>query len=357
MSFLEIFICAVLLATSACLAASEIALFSLSRFQLRALKDVDRVPYKKIKRLLADPGGLLVTLLVLNEIVNVALSAFMASIISRDDGPKLWAAAHFPSVPGWAVDTAMGVLITTPLLLLLGEVTPKVIAARANELIAPLTARPLTAIYDALKPVRLTLRWIVDFVSRRARLPGDRSPAGENSDDQHLLKESDFIMMVEEGQREGALNPGEVELIKNVFDLDDTTVAEIATPLAQVQSLSELTTVKTALQSIRAHKYSRIPVVTANRKDIVGVLYSKDLLKARLEPEMLNLTVKALMRRPVSVGANVRLNSLFRKMMQQKTHMAVVVGESGPVGIVTMSDVLESLFEDVLPESPADFED
>jgi len=136
MSILELIICGSLVACSAWLAASEIALFSLSRFQLRALKDTQRGPYKKIKRLLADPGGLLVALLVLNEVVNIALSAFIAKAVSSDEGPKLWAAAHFPSVPGWLVDTAVGVLFTAPLLLLFGEITPKVIAARANELIA-----------------------------------------------------------------------------------------------------------------------------------------------------------------------------------------------------------------------------
>ena len=353
MSLIELLICASLTACSAWLAASEIALFSLSRFQLRALKDSQRGPYKKIKRLLADPGGLLVALLVLNEVVNIALSAFVAKMVSSDGGPKHWAATQFPAVPGWLVDTAGGILFTAPLVLLFGEITPKVVAARANELIATLNAGALSVIYDALKPVRKTLQALVNAVARRVSPQG---PTGEHGtgDEKQLLRESDFLMMIEEGQKEGAVHPSEVELIKNVFELDDTTVAEIATPLSQVQSISELTTLKTALQTVRTHKYSRIPVVTPNRKQIVGVLYSKDLLKAKLEPELLNLTVKAVMRKPISVSSSVRLNSLFRKMMQQKTHMAVVVNESTTVGIVTMSDVLESLFEDVLPEGQED---
>ncbi len=140
-----------------------------------------------------------------------------------------------------------------------------------------------------------------------------------------------------------------------MLELDDTTVAEVYTPLPQVQTVTERTTLRSALNMVRSLRYSRIPVTsmsgTQGRRQVVGVLYSKDLLRARLQPELLGMTVEALMRRPLTVSPATRLSGLFRKFKQQKTHMAVVQGETGDaLGIITMSDVLETLFEDVLPD-------
>jgi CBS domain containing-hemolysin-like protein len=105
---------------------------------------------------------------------------------------------------------------------------------------------------------------------------------------------------------------------------------------------------------MRSQKYSRIPVIGGGKRQVLGVLYSKDLLRAKLEPELMNLTVDTIMRKPLFVSPSMRLNTLFRKFKQQKTHMGVVQGANGEaLGIVTMSDVLDTLFEDLLPEDEA----
>lgn len=129
----EFLICAVLIGVSAFLSSSEIAIFSLSRFQIRSLKDHFRAVHRRIKRLLADPAGLLVTILVVNEAVNIALSALITSNISQNrqriDGlSSSWNIAGH-TIPGWAVDAVLGTLVTAPIILFLCEVTPKVIAA------------------------------------------------------------------------------------------------------------------------------------------------------------------------------------------------------------------------------------
>jgi putative hemolysin len=356
-SAIELLICAVLVLISAYLSSSEIALFSLSRFQLRSLKERFRASHRKIKRLLADPGGLLVTILVINEIVNIALSSIITGSIARN--PKADFLQALP-IPVWALNTVLGLLITTPIVLFFCEITPKVVAARANRLIAPLTAGPLTVIYEIFKPVRLTLQFIVKRVARwttrqKKALPASGQPNQEDQTDPKLLRESDFMMMIEEGHKEGAIQQSELDLIKNVFELDDTTVGEVFTPLVQVQTLSEKTTLRNSLNTMRSQKYSRIPITAANstgsRRQVVGVLYSKDLLRAKLEPELMSLTVDTIMRRPLFVSPAIRLNALFRKFKQQKTHMGVVQGPGGEaLGIVTMSDVLDALFEDLLPD-------
>ncbi len=106
---------------------------------------------------------------------------------------------------------------------------------------------------------------------------------------------------------------------------------------------------------MHTQKYSRIPVVSTNRRQVVGILYSKDLLRAKLEPKLMDLSVASIMRRPLFVNPAIRLNALFRKFKQQKTHMAVVQGLNGEaIGLVEMSDVLDALFEDLLIDGTED---
>lgn len=338
MSSLELLACAMLILVSACLAASEIALFSLSRFQLRYLKENFRAVHRKIKFLLADPGGLLITILVLNEVINVALSSFIAEAIAKQETSLI---TEWTKIPRWAVDIFLGVFISTPILLIVCEVTPKVIASRMNQLIATLSAGPLVFIYNIFRPFRILLQSVIHTI-----LPLHSSH--EVGSNEPILKESDFLLMLEEGKKEGAIQENELELIRNVFALDNTPVGEIATPLSQVLSLPVHSTVKEALIAVRSQRYSRIPILSAGKKEVVGILYSKDLLRAKLQPNALSTPIVSLMRKPYFASSGMKLNALFRKFKQQKIHMAVVKNPLGEViGVVTMNDILDSLFEDL----------
>jgi putative hemolysin len=337
---------------SAYMSASEVALFSLSRFQLRSIRERLRSTHRKIKTLLGDPSGLLITILIVNETVNIALSILITDAISGTQ--KDFLVPDF--IPIWAVDIVLGIIVTTPVVLLLCEVTPKVVGARANVLVASLTVGPLILIYEFLRPIRRVLKRVLMNVSRIAgratqRMSGnlvEDLPAAHAAEGK-LLRESDFMLMVEEGHKEGAIHETELELIRNVFTLDDTPISEVFTPLSQVQSLVGTTSLKGALGAMRSQRYSRIPILSSDKKHVIGILYSKDLLRAKLEPELMTLPVSALMRKPLFVPPAMRLNTLFRRFKQQRNHMAVVQGPNlEAIGIVTMSDVLEALFEDIL---------
>jgi putative hemolysin len=356
MTLLELLLIGSLVFASAYMAASEIALFSLSRFQLRSLKERNRTDHRKIKKLLADPGGLLVTILVVNEVLNIAISTLVTGSLSRSGSlnPPAFL-ERIISLPPWAYETIMGTLIATPILLLLCEITPKTIAARANQLIAPLTVDTVTIIYNLFRPVRAVLKQIVSTV---AHWSGDRNTA--TTDSNQTLKESDFLLMLEEGHKEGAVHASEVELIKNVFEFDDTTVAQVFTPIAQVRSVPVTTTIRQVLASLRGQRFSRIPVTSKNRRDIIGVLYSKDLSRAKLENTHMEDSVTELMLEPIFVSPTMKLNALFRRFKQQKTHMAVVQKTPGEaLGIITMNDVLDVLFDDLFvePHEEPDAED
>ena len=344
MSPFYLIICLILVAISGFMSASEIAIFSLSRFQIRALKENFGPAKRKIKRLISDPAGLLIITLVVNEIVNVSLSTIITHAVSQNDLSFL-SIPWFSKLPEWAAQILIGTLVTAPIVLIFCEITPKVIAARANHIVAPLTVGPLMFIYDMLKPMRMLLQGFVGLLSKKLAV------------DKTLLREEDFLVMVEEGHKEGTVQLSEMELIRSVFDLDDTPVSEVFTPFSKVYSLPVHMTLQSALNALnttKGQKFSRIPVVNGPGK-VVGILYSKDLLVAKLEKEDPNTPISTIMGRTFTINSQLRLNSLFRKMKKQKAHMAIVEDEKGrAIGIATMTDVLDALFEELLPdEKPA----
>jgi putative hemolysin len=343
----------ILIAISGFLNGSEVALFSLSKIQLKTIREKFKTSHRKIRKLLADPAGLLASTLIASEVVNVALSSLISGAVSGShDSSWMRALARGPlsGFPDWTVDAALGTLITAPLLLLFCEVTPKIVAARVNTLIAPAVVTPLGFLYQFMTPIRFGIRMVERGVKRI--MPGNQGE-GPMISTSAKLREVDFINLVEEAQKEGTIQSTELGLIRNVFDLDDTPVSEIATPLSRVFMLPQATTIQQALSHMKegssGQRYSRIPVYGKNRQEIVGVLYSKDLLVARHEQASLNAPISELMWKPFTVSSQTQLNSLFRKLKRQRTHLAIVVSARGtPIGIVTMNDILEAILDELL---------
>lgn len=343
----------ILIAISGFLNGSEVALFSLSKIQLKTIREKFKTSHRKIKKLLGDPAGLLASILIANEVVNIALSSLISSAVSGShDHPWLHALARGPlaGLPDWAIDVILGTLITAPILLFFCEITPKIVSARVNTLVAPAVATPMIFLYRAITPVRFGIRLVEKAVKRL--MPGTHRE-GPMISTAAKLREEDFINLVEEAQKEGTIQSSELGLIRNVFDLDDTAVSEIATPLSRVFMLPQTTTLQAALSSMKegssGQRYSRVPVFGKTRQEIVGVLYSKDLLVSRHERADMTAPISELMWKPFTVGAGTQLNSLFRKMKRQRTHLAIVTNILGvPTGIVTMNDVLEALLDELL---------
>jgi putative hemolysin len=335
---LELLGCGALIGCSAFLSSAEVSLFSLTKFQLRSLRDRFKAAHKTIRKLQADPGGVLVTILVLNEVVNISLSTVLAGVVDRVLPAAQWS---------WTARTLAGIAITMPLLLFLCEVTPKTVGVRGNTLIAPLTSRPLHLLYTLMKPVRIVISAFVRLLTRKHK----HHPGMEAGTP---IREADFLVMAEEGQKEGAIQRNELELIRNVFNLDNTEVRELMTPLQQFPTLQEDVTVEQAIQSIRQHRSPRVPVLSRDRRQVVGIVYLKDLLRARLNPALGQAPIsEIMMSEPIVVPANLRVNRLFKQLRQSKTHIAVIEGPGGmAAGILTLDQILDELLEELMSGGP-----
>lgn len=318
----------VLVASSALLSASEVTFFSLSRFQLRFLRESFPRAYSRIRKLLSDPSGVLLTVLVLNEICNVGLSTLIASEVAHHDA----------SAPWWEV-ALKGVGFSLPVLILICEVTPKIVAARLNQLLAPPLSGFLMLLYRIMTPLRL-------FVG--ALRLYKKKPKTPNTPD--AVQESDFMVMVEQGHREGNIHASEFSLIRRVFDLDDTKAAEIMTPVTQLTLLPAEMKILEAAEHMERHRLFRVPVYREARNKIVGILYAKDVLELMASQGAAAVStqkVSELAREPFVVNSDSRINHIFRQMRLNQTHLAVVADGKRALGIVTMTDILGELFEDL----------
>ncbi len=326
----------ILIGISAFAASSETAFFSLNRFQLRRLRDHYKRAFSRIKTLLARPSRLLVLILLINEIVNINFTTHLAQLVEL----------QFKN-PEWWIITIVTMLLTLPLILLLGEITPKVIATKANQLVAMFNSKILIVPYKVLYP----LLWLIDTIVHFGISGGKVEGKDDFSKTMAAFSEEDFVTIMDEGAREGTVNQDEREMITNVLEFDDSNANEVMTDLDQVFTIEENKQVSEVLSEIRLQKFSRVPIYQGKAKNIVGVLYVKSLLKVQSQPDLLNSIVKNFMTPIMQVKPEIRLAALFRRFKKAKTHLAACVDREGnTVGIVTMEDVLESIFGEIQDE-------
>jgi putative hemolysin len=243
--------------------------------------------------------------------------------------------------------TLGSVVIVTPILLITCEITPKVVGARLNLMISNLTAKPLYMLYRVARPIRAVLR---ASLSRFAKLLGASPDFLHAEETKVTLKEEDILLLAEQGVKEGMIDQSEVEMLRKIFLLDDTPVSNISTPLAQILTLPCHLKIHETVKLLANRAVSRVPLYRGQKGSIVGILYTKDLMRYRLDPGLGDASIEKLMREPHFIDAETHLNRVFRLMKRNKAHIAVVQDKSGQcTGVVTLDDVLFEIFEDAFP--------
>lgn len=274
---------------------------------------------RQVAWLIERRAPLITTILLGNETVNIALSATSAGLIAA------WA----PSMP-W-----LNVLLLTPALVLISEITPKILAFRFRRSWARNVAWPLTAFYWAVLPFRLILSLVVSGVA--SLLGADRDNTGG-------VAEEELLAYVAHGTASGALNPLERDIIEAVFEFDEMTVERLMTPRPDVFSVPLDVEWNELLDQTRFEGHSRIPI-TSSGNEIIGVLLLKDLLRYRAQPPEGPRQLRSLLLPPVFVPTSKRADSMLEEFLERRFHMAFVVDEHGTfVGLVTLDDLLRELF-------------
>ncbi len=310
----------ILLLFSGFFSSAETALFSISQTRARHLAKQNQRSYQMIKRMKDDPHKLLTTILIGNNVVNVAASSIAASL----------AIGMFEN---YAVGLAT--LIMTFLILVFGEVIPKSFATRNNILIAKLTIFPIYWMSIIFIPIIWFLNFIPRITGRMSKTPS--------------ATEEELITFVEVVEEQGEIKEEEREMIHNVFELDDTSASEIMTPRADMFVVDA--EVPLDLKAVADSGFTRIPVIEGDIDHVVGILNIKDIFLHQATSENI-VDVRSIMRPPYFVPENKKLDRLLHQFKARKNHMAIIVDEHGGVsGLITLEDALEELVGEIRDET------
>jgi CBS domain containing-hemolysin-like protein len=324
MTFVLLAAVGLLLVLSGLFSGAETALFSLTHAGRDRLREEDPRAARRVDRLLAAPARLLGTILVANLLVNVSASSLFALAVIG------WAAGGGRN-PGLYL--GVGGLAMTGLLLVFGEVTPKLLAARRPARFARAAAPVVAGLRVLFGPVAALLDRLGAAVTRRAGEPDH-------------LSEAELHTMFRVGRERGVIGEREEEILWNLVGLAERTVGEVMTPRIDIVGIEQSASVRDAVALQREQRFSRLPVYDRTIDRIVGIAYAKELLLA--DPAR---PVAEVMRGVSFVPEVKRLPPLLDELRKKGYHVAIVVDEFGQTaGLVTLEDVLEAIFGEIADE-------
>jgi gliding motility-associated protein GldE len=327
----EALIFALLLALSALFSGSEVALFSLNSGMRQTLSESRERAAVRVTKLLEQPRELLVSILILNNLANVG-AAIIAAVSTK------YIADQF----GWSeiITVLAEIFVVAFVILVVSEITPKMLATRNPVTFSKRIAGPLLALHTLLRPISSLAARAMEAFHGRIQ-PAMRRVSGE-----------DLKAMAEIGEEHGTLEEGERELITSIVEFGETAVREIMISRLDIAAIDVTMTLPEALRLIKESGHSRLPLFVDHLDNILGIIHAKDLLrfvKSGERRERIEWT--SIARRAMFVPLGKKLDDLLREFQARKTHIAIVVDEyGGTAGIVTLEDVLEEIVGEIRDE-------
>ena len=316
-----------LLLLSGMMSASEVAYFSLSPSDMRNIKQRGTMSGEMVSRLLKKSDSLLATILVVNNLVNIAIVICTSKIIDTT--------FNFANTTVEFLVT--GVLVTF-LLLLFGEILPKIVAQSSNVKVALAFAQPLAILRWIFSPISYIL------ISTSGRVGKMATP---NSDNISIEELADAVDMTTEPESE------EQKILSGIVGIASREVEDIMRPRIDIKAVEQTMTFTEVKAVITETGYSRLPVYNEDIDDIKGVLFVKDLLEHISKGDEFGW--QKLIREPYFVPMHKKVNSVLEDFQRQKFHMAIVVDEYGATqGLISLEDILEEVVGEISDESDVD---
>ncbi len=314
----------ILFVLSAFFSSSETALMSMDRLRIKYLADKDYPGARKLEALINNPEGLLSTILVGNNLVNIAVSVFATTLLIDLFGSH----GEF-----------LTILILTPLLLVFAEVCPKTYAARYPEKLSFRILYPIRAVMWLLTPVN----WVI------IRLSGIMTFFFKGEDARPLISEDEILTMIKFGESAGVVAKDKRRMLHGVFGLSQIRVRDVMVPRTEVVGI-EVDTPFSELIGIAAQAHhSRFPVYSGELDQIVGVIHIKEILNFVDRPEA--FFMRSVVRAPYFVPEAKPVETLMQAFRRKQIHLAVVVDEHGGFeGIVTLEDIVEEIVGEIQDE-------
>jgi CBS domain containing-hemolysin-like protein len=315
-----------LVALSAFFSGLEVALISIGKGQLRRIVNEGKQGSKSLEKLKSSPSRMLVTLLLGNNLVNVAAAAVATDV-----------ATNFFGNVGLGIATG----VMTMILLVFGEITPKAYCNIHAEPIALRYSRVILGMQFALYPIVRGLERVTNGIFQVMGSEEKPKP----------ISEEEVRAIIDVGVEEKALAKSEQEMMEDVMEFHDTKVRAIMTPRNKILVLDARMLLWDALPLINESGYSRIPIMEETKDNIVGIVHIRDVLKA-VETNTSYMMLKDVARKPLFVSMEMGINKLMKEFQGRRIHMAIVVDEHGSTeGIVTLEDIIEELVGEIADET------
>ena len=314
-----------LIASSAFFSGSETALMAVDRWRIRHLGRKSRRA-RLVERTLEEPEKFIGTILLGNNLVNVAASALATSVAIRlvGEGGVIWST-----------------LIMTLVILLFAEITPKTIAAYYPERMSILVVQPIYALIKVLYPLVRILSAMSNKLIALARL--------EKVDAEAITGVEELAAMIKVGAEEGVLRKREEEMLQAVLALDRISVESVMIPTRDMVAFEMNTSYDAVLAGIKKSEFSRYPIFREKKGEVTGFVHIKDLLK--WSGSAAEFSLRRIMRKATYVPEVKSVRQQLVDFQKTRTHLAFVVDEYGEVvGIVTLEDILEEIVGEIEDE-------
>ncbi len=318
----DLIIMAFLVLMSAYFSATETAFSSMNRTRIKTMAEKGNPKATLAYRLSEKYDKLISTILIGNNVVNIAAASLGTVMFVRHYGD---------------VGATISTVVVTVVVLIFGEITPKSIAKDCPERFATFSAPLINVFIWILKPLNLLFSLWKKFVAKLLKLENNSK-----------MSQEELLMLVEEVQQEGSIDRSESELLKNAIEFTERDAEQILTHRVDLAAVPITATKEEIADMFRQTKFSRLLVYEGNIDKIVGVLHQKDFYTGRgiTEKKLTSIITPAIF-----VMQNENINELLKKLQKEKSHIAVVLDEyGGTYGIVTMEDILEELVGEIWDE-------
>lgn len=320
----------ILLGCSALISGAEVAFFSLSITELKDIQDKNTTPGNIVVKLLERPKKLLATILIANNAINIGIV-----LLFSDIGDTLFSSITYQFMGVISIRFLLEVVVATFLILMFGEILPKIYANRNRQQFSHLMAYPLRVLDFLLTPLSSPMRSATIYLYNKF---------GKQKSNLSV----DHLSQALELTSEGDTTKEEQKILEGIVSFGNTDTKQVMRPRIDIFALREDMKFTEVLEEIKKHGYSRIPVFSDNIDKVIGVLYVKDLLPYI---ERKQFAWISLIREPYFVPENKKLDDLLLEFQEKKIHLAVVVDEyGGTSGIVTLEDIIEEIVGDISDE-------
>lgn len=326
-SIIQLIILVVLLIFSGLFSSAETSLTTVNIYKMKALAEEGNRRAKMVLKLMENPGKVLSTILIGNNIVNITASSMMTIIVTKVFGSA-------------AVGIATGVL--TVLVLIFGEITPKNLATIYSEPFALFYAMPIKALSVVLTPVIWLLDKLCNFIYWILRVDTN----GMNKQ----MTESELRTIVNVSHEEGVIEGEEKEMITNVVDFGDSIAKDIMIPRADITMAPVDAAYEEILEYFMEEQYSRLPIYEENKENIIGILHMKDLFFYQSRAGE-SFSVREVMREPYYTYEYQKTSGILEDLRKNSVSITIVLDEYGmAAGMITLEDLLEEIVGEIRDE-------